>query len=93
MNTNDLLHKMENQTIAFYASRQQKPMNRCVDCKHWSDSPQKPNSDLRVCRRIHYFNSISKNEDIVDIENDYGAADLLSGPQFGCVLFESKESK
>ena len=63
---------------------------RCADCKHWEASEKSP--EYGHCSRWHEgyhlkIADVAKNE--AWVEDDEGWGNVV-GPDFGCVLFETK---
>lgn len=64
-------------------------MNTCKDCKHWNVG--------HVCHAIHMSDGFNKTptEAYIDADaaDDYGlGAQLVTGPDFGCIKHSPKDS-
>ncbi len=57
---------------------------RCKDCRWWGRYAK---SIHKPCSRI----GADLCDPAISVNEDYGAADFLTEPDFGCVLFEAKE--
>lgn len=74
-------------------------MNHCEDCKHWNTfKPGDYELRFRRCHQAEDFSTGAGGHPDVFYRNvlaaedgDQYAADVLTGPKFGCVLFKSKE--
>jgi hypothetical protein len=74
-------------------------VNKCKDCKHWGESGgYEESAELRFCKAVPHYNA-SGIEPSADIHDDYAgvqdgsgySANLLTGPEFGCIKWEAKQ--
>jgi len=70
-------------------------MGNCKDCKHWMWHLELPSESARTCsapKMLKGYDARSAPSDGARVENDERWG-ILTGPDFGCVLFEAKEAK
>lgn len=66
-------------------------MGRCKDCRHWQASREevKNGNECRSPRLLRGYGFTEVPVDGALVEDDCGWG-LITGPDFGCVLFEEK---
>ena len=79
---------------------------RCATCRHWDAEPHSENMQVHRCRRVlEWWEATSWDDDgervwkpeaadVLAFTNDGSSyrADLLTRPEFGCVMWEASDA-
>lgn len=67
-------------------------MGTCKDCKFWSPEGLQNPEDKGTCEKVCFSTGSKLFKISVKVDDDQGLDyNLITGPEFGCVLFEKKD--